>query len=261
MRTAQGLSSGRIIAAKTEAALCAGINHEQQCALSVPKEARCGRQKDVLKKPIRKFKAEGITCRLPRKWLPGGSSWSTAALTDARQGCQTNTWNRSHLFAFLFLPGSFPHVAECFDHDRSRNGLLFPDCSRVVAERQERRLGRCFRRARQPDGLWPKGSRLGSLSRHHLVGDHLHAHVDYALDFCSATNRADVRAFGRAASADQVAAKCARSVRTADGSAKPGTDAEIICSWRTGRPRPATHLGAGSFDFAQGGLARTPVAL
>src|ERR1039457_7073962 len=47
---------------------------------------------------------------------------------------------------------------------------------------------------------------------------------------CSATNGAIVRAFGSEADADEVSARdSVRAVRTADRSAKPSADTEIIC--------------------------------
>jgi len=123
----------------------------------------------------------------------------------------------------LRLQWSFVHVGNSSDHDHSRFRLLLSDCGRVAAERQERRLGRGFRRSRQPDRVWPARGGLGSFASDDLVRDHLHAHVDRALDFCRKANRTHVRAVGRESDADEVAASdtsCA--VRASDRSTKPG---------------------------------------
>src|ERR1035437_6138295 len=110
-----------------------------------------------------------------------------------------------------------------FDHTDSRYRLLFSDCSRFAPERKERRLGCGFWRTGQPDGVWPARCSFGSFPRDHLVGNHLHAHVHHAFDFCSTPNRAHLRAFRSEAVADQVAARdSGRAVRSAHRSAEPG---------------------------------------
>jgi len=115
-----------------------------------------------------------------------------------------------------------------FDYIGSRYRLFLFDCRRVAAERKERRLGRGFRRSGEPDGVWPAGCGFGSFPGDHLVRNHLHAHLNHAFDLCSATIRANIRAFGSEADADEIAARdSGRAVRTADRSAKPGAHTEI----------------------------------
>ena len=129
----------------------------------------------------------------------------------------------------LRLPWSFVHVGNSSDHGRSRIRLLFPDCGRVAAERKERRPGCGFRRAGQPDSVWPARRGFGSFPGDDLVRDHLHAHVNHALDFCGAAKWAHVRAVGRETDADEVAANYTGAFRAADRSAKPGANTKITC--------------------------------
>ena len=133
----------------------------------------------------------------------------------------------------MFCNDHFDYIGSCYR-------LFLFDCGRVAAERKERRPSRGLRRSGQPDSVWSAGRGFGSFPGDDLVRNHLHAHVDHAFDFCSATSGAIVRAFGSEAEADEVSARdSGRAVRTADRSAKPSADTEIICWWRAGRPRPA----------------------
>jgi len=126
-----------------------------------------------------------------------------------------------HLQGEFFCDDHFDYIGSCYR-------LFLFDCGRVAAERKERRPGRGFRRSGQPDSVWSAGRGFGSFPGDDLVRNHLHAHVDHAFDFCSATNGANVCAFGSEADADEVAASdSGRAVRTADRSAKPSADAEI----------------------------------
>ena len=121
----------------------------------------------------------------------------------------------------LFCNDHFDYIGSCCR-------LFLFDCGRVAAERKERRPSRGFRRSGQPDSVWSAGRGFGSFPSDDLVRNHLHAHVDHAVDFCSATNGAIVRAFGSEADADEVSARdSGRAVRTADRSAKPSADTEI----------------------------------
>ncbi len=156
------------------------------------------------------------------------------ALTDGKGGCQTPCWARK---IFHHLQGEFVFNDD-FDYLGSCYRLFLFDCGRVAAERKERRPGRGFRRSGQPDSVWSAGRGFGSFPGDDLVRNHLHAHVDHAVDFCSAANGAIVRAFGSKADADEVSARdSGRAVRTADRSTKPSADTEIICWWRAARPR------------------------
>ena len=116
-------------------------------------------------------------------------------------------------------------VNDHFDCSNSRYRLPVSDCGCVAAKREKRRSGRGFWRTGQSDSVRPAGRGFGSFQGHHLVRDHFHAHVDYALGFCGAPFGAYVGAFGSKAGADEVAAR--DTSRTADRSTKPGTDTEI----------------------------------
>ena len=157
------------------------------------------------------------------------------ALTDGKGGCQTLVGQGRYFIIFKgnVFNDDFDYIGSCYR-------LFLFDCGRVAAERKERRPSRGLRRSGQPDSVWSAGRGFGSFPGDDLVRNHLHAHVDHAFDFCSATSGAIVRAFGSEAEADEVSARdSGRAVRTADRSAKPSADTEIICWWRAGRPRPA----------------------
>jgi hypothetical protein len=115
-----------------------------------------------------------------------------------------------------------------FDHYYSRHRLLVSDCGGIAAEWQERRLGCSFRRAGEPDGIWPARRGFGSFTSDDLVGDHFYADVNHAFDFRGAANWTGIRVFGSEAGADKIA-NHANSVRATGRSAKPGAYAEIIC--------------------------------
>jgi hypothetical protein len=73
-----------------------------------------------------------------------------------------------------------------------------------------------------------------------MVGDHFHAYVNDAFDFCGAALRTDVRSFGGKAGADEVATSdSGHAFLATDSSAKPSADTEIIGDWRAERPGPA----------------------
>ena len=146
---------------------------------------------------------------------------------DRWEGRMSNScWARK---IFHHLQGEFVFNDD-FDYIGSRYRLFLFDCGRVAAERKERRPGRGFRRSGQPDSVWPAGRGFGSFPGDDLVRNHLHAHVDHAVDFCSAANGAIFRAFGSEGEADEVSARdSGRAVRAADCSAKPSANTEIIC--------------------------------
>jgi len=144
---------------------------------------------------------------------------------DRWEGRMSNScWERKmfhHLQGGVFCNDHFDYVG-------SRYRLFLFDCGRVAAERKERRLGRSFRWSGQPNSVWPTGRGFGSLPGDDLVRNHLHGHLNHPFDFCSATIRDNVRAFGSETDADEIAARdSGRAVRTADRSAKPGAHTEI----------------------------------
>jgi hypothetical protein len=117
-----------------------------------------------------------------------------------------------------------------FDHIDSRYCLLLSDCSGVAAKRQERRLGCGVRRSGQPDGFRPARRGIGSFPCNHLVRDHFHVHLDYAVDFCGATKRSYLGIFRSKTGANEVTARGSCTFRAANCSAKPGAKA-IISEW------------------------------
>src|SRR5208337_2935168 len=102
----------------------------------------------------------------------------------------------------------------------------FPDCSRPAAKRKERRFGCGLRRSGQPDSVWSAGRGLGACPGDDLVCNYFHVNVDHSFDFCSAEIGPHVCALRSKTVADKIAARPV-PVRTADGSAKPGSKPEI----------------------------------
>src|ERR1700684_312601 len=123
-----------------------------------------------------------------------------------------------------------------FNHNYPRYCLPVSDRGRVAAERQERRLGRGFRRPGQPDSIWAARRGFGSFPGDNLVRHHFHADVDHAFDLCGTANWADFRVFWSEAGADEVAVASndANSGRTAYRSTEPGAHTEIASSGEPG---------------------------
>jgi len=105
--------------------------------------------------------------------------------------------------------------------------LLFPNCGRVAAEREEWRSGGGFWRSGQSDGVRAAGRGVGSVSRYDLVGNYFYVYVDFAVDFCGAEDWSHVGFLWSKDDADEIAARDTDSSGAADGSAEPGAYAEI----------------------------------
>jgi hypothetical protein len=82
-----------------------------------------------------------------------------------------------------------------------------------------------------------------------MVSDYLYDNVHYSVDFCSAANRANVRAIRSEGYSDYVAAgEAGRAIESADGSSESGANAEVVLYLvggadfiLAGRGRPALH--------------------
>ena len=131
---------------------------------------------------------------------------------------------------------------QLFDHNYSRNGLLFPDCSGVAAERKEWRLSCGFRRSGQPDSIRPARRGIGAFPGDDLVRNHFYGYLDHAFNFCGAAHWTNIRAFWSEADTDKVAGGNSAAVRTAYGPAESGADTEINLLVKRRASSPGHHV-------------------